>query len=186
MAGRDEQGPDAVSCSQNGTRSLSFNFKVRPVPLSSSGLPEFSDQRRFCTADGRNVEQDAEMGRASDFPWVGCSVTVDEHGPRDLLQLPQSRDKGRTLKEQQKPGHIRESPLFSVHGLLDQRHFRIAKKADCCEYRRLREGSVRTRDEFRNRIERFDHYAGPVPFLEVYGAENGHRPSDAGIFHDQV
>ncbi len=87
---------------------------------SCPGLAMRPDEPALGTADGRDVEQHAEMAGEAEAARMRAALTVAEHQIRALTQAIESRQHRGKLAEGEVAGHVRESGLGADATGLDQ------------------------------------------------------------------
>lgn len=125
VADGDEERAAAELAAHDGTDDLALVLERRPVAGLGAGLGETSEQPRFGDADGRQVEQHAEVAGEAEAPGMRPALAVDHEkigrrgqhrqgrgGGRNLAKREQARAVGKrrrpgrlgTLREFQGPG----------------------------------------------------------------------------------
>ena len=113
MSDRDIERLDAGAAAQHGAdgfllRALAVQ-KRHPFTLFGAGLVVAADKPRLGHADGRQIEQHAEMAGQAEASGMGDALAIAKQEIRKDGQLIDSRQEHRRLAEREQPWHVRES-----------------------------------------------------------------------------
>ena len=108
VADGDEEGAAAGLAAHHGADNLALVLERRPIAGQWPGLGEAAEQARLGDADGRQIQEHAQVAGEAEAPGMGQALAVDHDEIGRLVQHGQGSQGYRDLAEGEKAGAVGE------------------------------------------------------------------------------